>query len=352
MLGNGLPHDTTSYSNHIHTSTHLRAMRSLETIPNELLCTIFTECLPPPPIAPSPQTAPMLLTQVCSHWRAVAFAAPELWSSLAYARKFNLNVPSDPFLNAWLGRAQSQPVLLDLAAAYAYGNRVPFSAELFRPILRSVANLHGLRIGSPIAGFSEAAQKVSAPTIRSLTVVHGVLAAALAWLDLPGLIHLDTYASIEIPELRAFLALPGTHLTKLTIHITRRTREDELVELLGDLGTLVYLCVDEQRDVWTMGHSFLELVASAAAPSLLPRLEELVINTSSRCLKYPALVDFLRLCRDGTASPVLRSMQVVLTRYNDLDDAMDTLLPPPTACLDELLRMISGGFDLSISTIL
>ncbi|KAJ6454378.1 hypothetical protein C8R45DRAFT_601914 [Mycena sanguinolenta] len=54
-------------------------------LPFELRSKIFCLCLPSDGrVRPSPTTAPLLLAQVCKHWRAVALATPELWSSVFF----------------------------------------------------------------------------------------------------------------------------------------------------------------------------------------------------------------------------------------------------------------------------
>ncbi|KAJ6580812.1 hypothetical protein B0H19DRAFT_848339, partial [Mycena capillaripes] len=51
------------------------------TLPNELTSEIFINCLSSDAVRvqPNPATAPLLLAQVCSQWRAIAFSLPELW---------------------------------------------------------------------------------------------------------------------------------------------------------------------------------------------------------------------------------------------------------------------------------
>ncbi|KAF9479250.1 hypothetical protein BDN70DRAFT_993612 [Pholiota conissans] len=54
-------------------------------VPDDVLREIFILCLPQFPLSnaqPDTQTAPMLLCQVCSSWRAVALAFPTLWARL------------------------------------------------------------------------------------------------------------------------------------------------------------------------------------------------------------------------------------------------------------------------------
>ncbi|KDR79976.1 hypothetical protein GALMADRAFT_62217, partial [Galerina marginata CBS 339.88] len=53
-------------------------------IPSEIIIDIFLLCLPDEPFhRPHPQTAPILLTHVCSSWREFASRLPELWTSIS-----------------------------------------------------------------------------------------------------------------------------------------------------------------------------------------------------------------------------------------------------------------------------
>ncbi|KAJ6477211.1 hypothetical protein DFH09DRAFT_1467853, partial [Mycena vulgaris] len=52
------------------------------TLPNELTATIFVHCLPDHGrVRPSAETAPLLISQVCRHWRDIALGTGDLWSS-------------------------------------------------------------------------------------------------------------------------------------------------------------------------------------------------------------------------------------------------------------------------------
>ncbi|KAJ6549596.1 hypothetical protein DFH09DRAFT_885571, partial [Mycena vulgaris] len=50
------------------------------TIPVEIISHIFVDCLPANGrVQPSESAPPLLLTQICSHWRQIAHATPQLW---------------------------------------------------------------------------------------------------------------------------------------------------------------------------------------------------------------------------------------------------------------------------------
>jgi hypothetical protein len=59
--------------------------------------------------------APLLLCQVCRHWRKVALSLPLLWCSLCGTRPFTLH---PAFIELWLARSHGLPLSLSLAQWY------------------------------------------------------------------------------------------------------------------------------------------------------------------------------------------------------------------------------------------
>ncbi|KAJ6526327.1 hypothetical protein B0H19DRAFT_970621, partial [Mycena capillaripes] len=52
-------------------------------LPPEITSRIFVECLPGHGrVIPSPNAAPLLLAQICRHWRDIALSTCQLWSSI------------------------------------------------------------------------------------------------------------------------------------------------------------------------------------------------------------------------------------------------------------------------------
>ncbi|KAJ7910265.1 hypothetical protein B0H13DRAFT_2329539 [Mycena leptocephala] len=71
----------------------------------ELTAEIFVHCLPELTSAPQTDTAPLLLGRICSTWRDIALATPELWS--------RLNITgSGAYAAHWLARAGDWPLTL------------------------------------------------------------------------------------------------------------------------------------------------------------------------------------------------------------------------------------------------
>ncbi|TFK62521.1 hypothetical protein BDN72DRAFT_848583 [Pluteus cervinus] len=98
-------------------SFYQAALAPWKQLPNEVLQRIFcwTKSTEPPTCVPFSRTvAPMQLTQVCSRWRAVAFATPTIWQDL----KCTVYLPPDKyeryetiaFLQSWVSRAAYLPL--------------------------------------------------------------------------------------------------------------------------------------------------------------------------------------------------------------------------------------------------
>ncbi|KAJ7192007.1 hypothetical protein GGX14DRAFT_596446 [Mycena pura] len=84
------------------------------TLPPEITSHIFVHCLPHHGrVRPSPRSAPLVLTQICGQWRAIALSTGELWSSL----DVNIDVlcpGRDDLLRSWFPRAKVYPLSLTI----------------------------------------------------------------------------------------------------------------------------------------------------------------------------------------------------------------------------------------------
>ncbi|TFK76397.1 hypothetical protein BDN72DRAFT_830963 [Pluteus cervinus] len=82
----------------------------------ELLSEIFQQCIPPGvPLRPASTAAPLLLTQVCSYWTAVATSNPLLWRSLRiYVH--NTTKSNIELVKLWLARSRGAPLNIAFSA--------------------------------------------------------------------------------------------------------------------------------------------------------------------------------------------------------------------------------------------
>ncbi|KAF9239821.1 hypothetical protein BU15DRAFT_61745 [Melanogaster broomeanus] len=90
---------------------HHTLTSSVRRIPPEVLGEIFYHCLPGTPfLTPRNAECPMVLTQVCHLWRAVAMSSPRLWSSVTIHLQKALCTEILPGYDTWLARAKGVPL--------------------------------------------------------------------------------------------------------------------------------------------------------------------------------------------------------------------------------------------------
>ncbi|KAJ7273813.1 hypothetical protein C8J57DRAFT_1063206 [Mycena rebaudengoi] len=99
-------------------STCLPPPVTIFSIPPELWSRIFIDCLsttqcgPIEPLPlPSPKTAPLLLAQICTTWRAISIDTPELWSLIS---THDWTTGAVETVQTWLARARNRPLTLSL----------------------------------------------------------------------------------------------------------------------------------------------------------------------------------------------------------------------------------------------
>ncbi|KAJ7224574.1 hypothetical protein GGX14DRAFT_557434 [Mycena pura] len=124
------------------------------TLPNELMTHIFLYCLPPHGrVRPNPKTGPLLVAQICRHWRAVALSFPRLWASIA----LDLTVESVinqkiALVGLWLSRASRSPLSITINGPLD-GSRLP--AGIFSLIKSSSVQWGRLELMIPAPDFLE-----------------------------------------------------------------------------------------------------------------------------------------------------------------------------------------------------
>ncbi|KAJ6563296.1 hypothetical protein DFH09DRAFT_1477073 [Mycena vulgaris] len=98
------------------------ALVSILALPNKITSRIFVECLPSDGrVMPSPGSAPLLLAQICTQWRAVALSTRELWCSIfiAFPEQFSRREAAAAphhgarrLLDTWVSRANGNQLSL------------------------------------------------------------------------------------------------------------------------------------------------------------------------------------------------------------------------------------------------
>ncbi|KAJ7154050.1 hypothetical protein C8R46DRAFT_1356823 [Mycena filopes] len=140
------------------------------TLPTELVCEIFKNCLPTYPLAPPlvGPTSPTLLTQICRHWREIALAMPILWCAFRLDDTFD---PEAQFqtVKVWLDRSGRRPLSIQMDVL----EWMPDAEFELVPFEGSMPHLRHLELQVPPGGVPEspvAFQPRQVPSLRTLTL--------------------------------------------------------------------------------------------------------------------------------------------------------------------------------------
>ncbi|KAJ7189500.1 hypothetical protein GGX14DRAFT_484948 [Mycena pura] len=206
------------------------------TLPVEISSRIFLHCLPSHGrVTPSPTTAPLLLVQICRHWREVALSTSRLWSSLYLyvgtilgRRTVPVDLQEQNLLRTWFARAKGSPLslgldiqcyemaspaLLDLVSSYAsqiqhldlhmqpeqFQKLRPFLTPF--PLLQHLATIHSEDVQNLL---------IASPLIREIRLLCDYKLDLLVDQSLPFLTHLEVNtitAEMFLAVLRNFPAL-------------------------------------------------------------------------------------------------------------------------------------------------
>ncbi|KAF7378213.1 F-box domain-containing protein [Mycena sanguinolenta] len=114
---------------------HLDAVaHSISSLPTEITCRIFVECLPEDGyVRPSTARAPLLFMRICRAWRDIAVFTPELWCSLELECPRGIHIMIPPgMLETWFSRAPALPLSLTLRRSPEVSREVEVSPNVSR----------------------------------------------------------------------------------------------------------------------------------------------------------------------------------------------------------------------------
>ena len=94
-------------------------------LPIELVAKIFTHCLPDKPASPDQHKAPLLLGQICKHWRTIALATPLLWRTISARLSSDSDIMERQvaWIELWLLRSSECPLVIDLIISRPHSHR-------------------------------------------------------------------------------------------------------------------------------------------------------------------------------------------------------------------------------------
>ncbi|KAJ7475229.1 hypothetical protein B0H11DRAFT_1728048 [Mycena galericulata] len=277
---------------------HIAVRRTLDsvfyypilTIPPEIMEEIFVFCLPDEedgPLIPDPSLAPLVLLNICKHWRSIALSTPRLWCSIRVNLRPQQLQNSISLLRCWLARSLSRP--LSVGVVYMNYEDNPSPDALIDALTQSSAQWRDVRLELPfkdlqrlngIEGHVPLLKKLLiGPTDAYFAGMQGLrIAPITAFSDAPSLreVHLVTGFPFT-------LELPWAQLTELK---ATSLSVCECLEILEASPALV-------RCTLSLRQSFDTASATRIPP--LEHLEVLTLRTSGfhadllHCLTLPAL---------------------------------------------------------------
>ncbi|KII89274.1 hypothetical protein PLICRDRAFT_53737 [Plicaturopsis crispa FD-325 SS-3] len=219
----------------------------VDRIPNEILGEIFTFCLPDTYVTPSPQSAPLLLLQICRVWRAVSLSTPALWSSISV--NATPRYMSDEYcdgIEAWLKRSGACPLHFSLSDAPG----VPDTRMLNRALslfLEHISRWHDVRLRVFAPYDSAALAPLPDSGTPSLERINIAMYSDVprAWFA-PIFAHSENLRQLSWTPAPAFdlltVGVPWEQLTHLTLNHT--ISFDECVAILRQSPNLVACRID------------------------------------------------------------------------------------------------------------
>jgi hypothetical protein len=299
---------------------HRRLLSPFRRIPDNLLKTVFINCLRPEGNAPMTiHEAPLLLGYVCRRWRAVAYDTPYLWAtlhvgyipppivldSLPEAEFTPQEHPITPQVQShlhavleWLNRSGTRPLSLSMHPSIGVAN-----FHLYLPILSSFS--HRWYSVELTANHEAAIYALSAKSSDAFPMLEALTLTFANWLDTDpelqwkiesGILNAPNLRSVAVhyfPFTLGIMDLDWSCLTSLVLcdssSAARRSTPDEAFRVFSHCTNLVRLTIaiydPSPEGVWFAPSHF-----------HLPYLESLSVNdqyhylsTLFDCIHAPAL---------------------------------------------------------------
>jgi hypothetical protein len=254
--------------------------------------------------------APLLLCQVCRHWREVAISLPLLWCSLSGTGFFT---PRPAFIALWLARSRDLPLSLTLAAPSVHNHGPKYHAHASKMFDLFSNEIHRWRtiafnLNDNLGRQFIATVDSKAQILEELELVFEEPSRASAGVSallpsLPELRHLSWYGNLSTISLRN---IPFHRLTH--IYMTSRNSVQDVVTCLSQCAVALKIrwhgvrCGDSSpvfeppqtalphlQSLNLEGTGDLAYILSGL---ILPSLKYLCIETSSETQYYGVLEDF------------------------------------------------------------
>ncbi|KAJ7059839.1 hypothetical protein C8F01DRAFT_205797 [Mycena amicta] len=301
-------------------------------VPPEIVSEIFIRCLPASPSPPSAETAPLLLSQICTLWRDIALDTPDLWSNVVL--KDDLKASVD-IVRLWSARARTIPMTFVFET-----QNIELGGEML------VAAMENKERWGEVGLYLPATSYVVLGGVSGASLPHlRNLALRVKWTpfgggsrapDLGPIPSLDLSGASQLRKLR-LTTFPGTRLlgvrwrqlTALNMaHYGRHLPED--LAILQACKSLVELTVRH-------GHPELLLPPSSEVVHL-PHLESLVVTDAS-IMKY-LFLPLLRRLALPLSRKAVQNLPPLILAWGCTLEALELTSTTPQEILPELFPQL------------
>ncbi|KAI6044032.1 hypothetical protein EDC04DRAFT_2646812 [Pisolithus marmoratus] len=268
--------------------SHKALTSPIRRVPPEVLGEIFYHCLPTAPyVTPRDVEGPMVLTQVCRHWRAVAMSTPRLWTSMTLHLDRATEEGYRSMCEAWLGRAKSLPLAMRVLSDLDSPDPTTQACIVswLRPLLMRCHDFwwHGPALDPLLDSDSEVSTITCAisptPYLSRLRVTSHRGMAYTVCLPGPAPYLRTVFLQCTTHHLRSLdqISLPWFQLTELSLHfaLLDSTVLLQLLSLCTSLRFLTVSCLCADPDQLAM---FRSLGTGAIHHGTLKRFEMRVIR--------------------------------------------------------------------------
>ncbi|KAJ7663141.1 hypothetical protein DFH06DRAFT_1189445 [Mycena polygramma] len=295
----------------------------VHTLPFDVTSRIFVHCLPSHGrVSASPSRAPLLLAQICRHWREVAIATCGLWRSLYFDPGIDFDtvlqkgtLPDEAFQNllrCWFSRARGIPLALGVNFQYRKA-----SQAFLELVLSYAPQIERLDLHLWPAQFEQLRPlRTHFPILRHFATVHSSDVDALNLIQTsPSIRELrllnDTERDFSVPFL--------THL-EISAEITAET----FIAVLRNFPLLTQLAFSlRESDSYSIAEA-----SHRPTPIVCPHLSSLTMGGSAYALRLVTL-------------PNLRSMNIA--PFSETEEVQQFI--SRSACTVEHLVISFRGCD-------
>ncbi|KAJ7194410.1 hypothetical protein GGX14DRAFT_576354 [Mycena pura] len=266
------------------------------TLPNEIISRIFVYCLPSHGrVRPTLQEAPLLLAQICRHWRVIALETCELWSSVdPNFKRTRKGIQS--LLESWFSRGKEHPLSLTLRTdeitfPFPVGAIIHTVAHRLWRLELCLDDMSDVELANNHTGFPNLRQLAVLRKIPSSPNNHPIL---LGFSDAPLLSELKIHGDPGLPNLDLYPLL-----TNLEVHNIPATILHSILQQLPQLlhvTARLEQTTNTIRGPVTIAPSLQSFVLWGPCSNILksltlPGLRRLELHTSDRHSSRP---DFFR----------------------------------------------------------